>query len=176
MATITALKLTTDPAGWVITYDDGTYGWCPDEAGHPYYQTVQDAITGGIVPSAADVLGTVLSGSVFTHAMTAAMDNPVTVTTGTYTPTIFPEGQYKSIIADGIFTISPPTTPANQATTLSVWMVNGASADTVTLLFDLVTGDSLTTTQGDKFRLSIEVVNDGTTSSSLCDVQHILAN
>jgi len=104
-----------------------------------------------------------------TAAFTAAIDDDGTITTGTYTPTTAAGSQYKKIIGGGAFTLAPPVVATNTATTLSLFIINNASAGAITTSgFTKVAGDAFTTTDAHKFSCRIEV-NDigGTEYSSL---------
>jgi hypothetical protein len=106
-----------------------------------------------------------------TAAFTAAVDDDGTLTTGTYTPTTAAGSNYKKIINGGAFTIAPPALATNTATTLSLFIVNNASAGSVTTSgFTMVNGDAFTTTNGDEFLCRIEVFDISGTEFSLFNV------
>jgi uncharacterized protein YqgQ len=106
-----------------------------------------------------------------TAAFTAAVDDDGTLTTGTYTPTTAAGSNYKKIINGGAFTIAPPALATNTATTLSLFIVNNASAGAITTSgFTMVNGDAFTTTNGDEFLCRIEVFDIGGTEFSLFNV------
>jgi hypothetical protein len=102
-----------------------------------------------------------------TAAYTAAIDDDGTITTGTYTPTTAAGSQYKKIIGGGAFTLSPPVAATDTATTLSLFIVNNASAGAITTSgFTKVAGDDFTTTNAHKFSCRIEVNDIGGTEYS----------
>ena len=106
-----------------------------------------------------------------TAAFTAAVDDDGTLTTGTYTPTTAAGSNYKKIINGGAFTVAPPALATGTATTLSLFIVNNASAGAVTTSgFTMVNGDAFTTTNGDEFLCRIEVFDIGGTEFSLFNV------
>ena len=92
---------------------------------------------------------------VLTAGFAATDDNDGTQTTGTYTPS-YAGGNFKRIVNGGSFTLG---VPANSGSYL-VQMTNNGSAGTVTTSsYTVVTGDSLTTTDGDDFFLYLTVCN-----------------
>ena len=106
-----------------------------------------------------------------TAAYTAAVDDDGTITTGTYTPTTAAGSNYKKTINGGAHTIAPPTLASDTATTLSLFIVNNASAGAITTSgFTKVTGDAFTTTNGHEFLCRIEVFDIGGTEFSLLNV------
>ena len=114
----------------------------------------------------ADTLKADISANL-TAAYTAAIDDDGTITTGTYTPTTAAGSQYKKIIGGGAFTLAPPAAANDTATTLSLFIVNNASAGAITTSgFTKVAGDSFTTTDGNKFSCRIEVNDIGGTDYS----------
>ena len=116
----------------------------------------------------ADILKADVTANL-TVAYTAAIDDDGTITTGTYTPTTAAGSQYKKIIGGGAFTLAPPVAATDTATTISLFIINNASAGAITTSgFTKVAGDAFTTTDAHKFSCRIEV-NDigGTEYSSL---------
>lgn len=106
-----------------------------------------------------------------TAAFTAAVDDDGTQSSGTYTPSTIAGSNYKKIVNGGAFTVSPPTLATNEAVTLSLFIVNNASAGAITTSgFTKVTGDEFTTTDGDEFLCRIEVFNMSGTEFSLLNV------
>jgi hypothetical protein len=102
-----------------------------------------------------------------TAAYTAAIDDDGTITTGTYTPTTAAGSNYKKIIGGGAFTLAPPVAATDTATTLSLFIVNNASAGAITTSgFTKVAGDDFTTTNAHKFSCRIEVNDIGGTEYS----------
>jgi hypothetical protein len=102
-----------------------------------------------------------------TAAYTAAIDNDGTITTGTYTPTTAAGSNYKKIIGGGAFTLAPPVAATDTATTLSLFIINNASAGAITTSgFTKVAGDDFTTTNAHKFSCRIEVNDIGGTEYS----------
>jgi hypothetical protein len=102
-----------------------------------------------------------------TAAFTASVDDDGTITTGTYTPTTAAGSNYKKIIGGGAFTLAPPVAATDTATTLSLFIVNNASAGAITTSgFTKVAGDAFTTTDAHKFSCRIEVNDIGGTEYS----------
>jgi hypothetical protein len=102
-----------------------------------------------------------------TASFTASVDDDGTITTGTYTPTTATGSNYKKIIGGGAFTLAPPVAATDTATTLSLFIINNASAGAITTSgFTKVAGDAFTTTDGDKFSCRIEVNDIGGTEYS----------
>jgi hypothetical protein len=102
-----------------------------------------------------------------TAAYTAAIDDDGTITAGTYTPTTAAGSQYKKIIGGGAFTLAPPVAATDTATTLSLFIINNASAGAITTSgFTKVAGDAFTTTDAHKFSCRIEVNDIGGTEYS----------
>jgi hypothetical protein len=102
-----------------------------------------------------------------TAAYTASIDDDETITTGTYTPTTAAGSNYKRIIGGGAFTLAPPVAATDTATTLSLFIVNNASAGAITTSgFTKVAGDAFTTTDAHKFSCRIEVNDIGGTEYS----------
>jgi hypothetical protein len=104
-----------------------------------------------------------------TAAYTAAIDPDGTVTTGTYTPTTAAGSNSKWITNGGVFTLAPPITATNTVTTLSLFIINNASAGAITTSgFTKVAGDAFTTTNGHKFSCAIQKTDiSGTEYSTL---------
>tara|TARA_R110001606_G_scaffold225460_2_gene373545 strand:- start:601 stop:1626 length:1026 start_codon:yes stop_codon:yes gene_type:complete len=106
-----------------------------------------------------------------TAAFTASVDDDGTKTSGTYTPTTAAGSNYKKIINGGAITVAPPALATNTATTLSLFIVNNASAGAITTSgFTKVTGDDFTTTNGHEFMCRIEVFDIGGTEFSTLSV------
>lgn len=108
------------------------------------------------------------AGDSITGGMTSTVADDGTKSTGTYTPD--PSGgNFKKIVNNGAFTLAAPTASGDY--TLIIKITNGASAGTITFSgFTLSTGDDLTTTNAEKFFLSI-VKCDGDTSVSVQALQ-----
>jgi hypothetical protein len=96
-----------------------------------------------------------------TAGFTSRLDDDGTQSSGTYTPN--PDtSNYKTITNGGAFTLAPPALEISEAVTLSVMIVNNASAGAITTSgFTQVTGDSFTTTNGHDFFCRIEVCRRG---------------
>ncbi len=97
------------------------------------------------------------------------VDDDGAQSSGTYTPEIGDAASNcKEITSDGFTALGEPVPSANDTELrISVWMQNTASAATVSLAaFDKVTGDDLTTTNGDEFYLEIKVIDIGGTHYS----------
>jgi hypothetical protein len=102
-----------------------------------------------------------------TASFTASVNDDGTITTGTYTPTTAAGSQYKKIIGGGAFTLAPPVAATDTATTLSLFIINNASAGAITTSgFTKVAGDAFTTTNAHKFSCRIEVNDIGGTEYS----------
>jgi len=89
-----------------------------------------------------------------TAGFTATADADGTKTSGTYTPT-YAGGNYKTATNGGAHTLAPQSGDGS----IVIQYTNDGSAGTITTSgFDAVTGDSLTTTNGDDFMLYLTVV------------------
>jgi hypothetical protein len=116
---------------------------------------VPDNLTAGFTASVPDD-GTQSGGTTYTPSVTA-------------TPT---DSNYKQIVNGGAFPLSAPTLATNTATDILIFMTNNASAGPVTTTaIDNVSGDSLTTTDGDKFILRMTILNIGGTDYSTVNVE-----
>jgi hypothetical protein len=94
-----------------------------------------------------------------------------TKTAGTYTPSPTALSRSRKIINGGAFTLAPPALDADTAAKFSLFIANNASAGTVTTSgFTKVTGDALTTTNGDEFMCDIEVFDISGTEFSRINV------
>jgi hypothetical protein len=80
-----------------------------------------------------------------------------TITSGTVTPD--PEnGNKQKLTNNGAFTLAPPS----EACVIELWVTNAGSAGTITTSgFTVASGDSLNTTDTNKFRLTISTDDDG---------------
>lgn len=87
-------------------------------------------------------------------------DEPLgTVTSGTVTPEVDGTGEenFKTLTANGAFTLAPPSTSGSCNITIAV--TNGASAGTITTTgFTIVNGDDYDTTSGNDFFFHIKKV------------------
>ncbi len=101
-----------------------------------------------------------LAGSDLTGGFTSSSDNDGTAS-GTYTPT--PSGgNFKTLTNNAAFTFAAPT--ATGSYSLVVEITNGATAGVVTFTgFAKITGDALTTTNGNKFQLAMLKTAGGVT-------------
>lgn len=82
-----------------------------------------------------------------------------TVTTGTVTPEVDAAGEenFKTLTANGAFTLAPPST--SSSCTILIQVTNGASAGTITTSgFTIVNGDDYDTTSGNDFLFHIKKV------------------
>lgn len=99
-----------------------------------------------------------------THdTLTAGFDSDAeslgTVTTGTVTPEVDGAGEenFKTLTANGAFTLAPPSTSGN--CTIIIQVTNGASAGTITATgFTIVNGDDYETTNGNDYLFHIKKV------------------
>lgn len=79
-----------------------------------------------------------------------------TKSSGTFTPDEA-NGNFQRIVNGGSFTLAPPTND----TVISIHVTNNGSAGTITTSgFTLITGDSLTTTNGHEFILDLKTIHD----------------
>lgn len=106
-----------------------------------------------------DRTGTVLTDAdtdTLTKGFDATEYDAGTQTTGTWT--IDPaENNFQKAVNGGAFTLAPPATTCS----VNIQLTNNASAGAITTSgFTQVTGDSLTTTDGDDFFLTV-IVNNG---------------
>jgi len=128
-----------------------------------------DAVDGGVV--AANILvdgdiGSVVQAydadilkadttDVLTVGYATTPYNAGTISSGTFTPNEA-NGQQQYYVNGGAHTLAPPT----NNTVLTIQVSNNGSAGTITISsFTIVTGDALTTTNGDDFFLRIEKLN-----------------
>jgi len=89
-----------------------------------------------------------------TAGFAATADADGTKTTGTYTPTTA-GGNYKTAVNGGAHTLAPQTS----VSTIVIQYTNDSSAGSITTSgWDIVTGDSLTTTNGDDFMCYLTVI------------------
>jgi len=82
-----------------------------------------------------------------------------TITTGTVTPEVDAanEENFKTLTANGAFTLAPPSTSSN--CTIIIQVTNGASAGAITTSgFTIVNGDTYATTSGDDYLFHIKKV------------------
>lgn len=111
-----------------------------------------DAATQLVTLGAAPLAGGALSGGI-----TSSVDDDGTKSSGTYTPTITDEN-FKKIVGNGAFTLAAPTDATGYS--LAILITNGASAGTVTFSgFEAVTGDTVSTTNGEDFMLYITSIS-----------------
>ena len=106
------------------------------------------AASADVVPRAGAVT---LTGGVDSDAQALG-----TITSGTVTPEVDDTGEenFKTLTANGAFTLAPPSTSSSCAIIITV--TNGASAGTITTSgFDLVDGDDYATTDAAVFNFSI---------------------
>lgn len=86
-----------------------------------------------------------------------------TVTSGTITPEVDGTGteNFKTLTANGAFTLAPPSTSGN--CTIIIQVTNGASAGTITTTgFTIVNGDTYETTSGNDYFFHIKKVGSFT--------------
>ncbi len=111
-------------------------------------------LTGVFEPADADILKADTDDTL-TAGFAATGSSDGTKSSGTYTPAAA-GGNYKEIINGGAFTLAPMTLEGN----VTIEMTNNGSAGAVTTSgFDIVTGDSLTTTDTHVFLLYITVID-----------------
>ena len=111
------------------------------------------AASADVVPRAGAVT---LTGGVDSDAQALG-----TITSGTVTPEVDDTGEenFKTLTANGAFTLAPPSTSSSCAIIITV--TNGASAGTITTSgFDLVDGDDYATTDAAVFNFYV-VKNGG---------------
>lgn len=118
----------------------------------------------GLVTSGSAISwGTIVRPAVSTNltvGYTATAYDNGTVTSGTLTPDPA-NGNLQRYVSNGAHTLAPPSATGDY--TIVIQSTNGASAGTVTTSgFTKVTGDSLTTTNGDDFMLYITKLNSFT--------------
>jgi len=92
-------------------------------------------------------------------ALTKTAYNAGTKSSGTYTPSPS-DGVFQRAINGGAHTLAPPSASPGDSVSLIVQYTNNASAGAITTSgFDKVSGDALTTTNGDDFMFFITVCN-----------------
>ena len=118
-------------------------------------QTQIDGIQAGKEDADADILKSDTTGT-----LTAGFDSDAedlgTVTSGTVTLEVDATGKenFKTAVNGGAFTLAPPSTSSSCA--IVVQLTNNASAGAITTSgFTVADGDSLTTTDGDDFFLTV---------------------
>lgn len=94
-----------------------------------------------------------------TAGFTATAYNAGTQSSGTYTPD--PDnGNFQRAVNGGAHTLAPPSATPGDSLSMIIQYTNNASAGTITTSgFTKVSGDSLTTTNGDDFMFYITVCN-----------------
>jgi hypothetical protein len=103
---------------------------------------------------------------------TEALDDDGTQSSGTYTPDPDTGTLSKAIVNGGAFTLGVPSAASGEAIYMTVLMTNNGSAGTVTTSgWTVVGGDSLDTTDGNDFLLSLTIINKGGTTYSALNVQ-----
>jgi len=123
------------------------------ELGHATDTTLSRSAAGFLAVEGNDVLMASVD-DVLSAGFSATADDDGTKSSGTYTPATT-GGNYKTIVNGGAFTLAPQTTVSS----IIIQVTNNASAGTVTTSgFTVVTGDSLTTTNGDDFMLYSTVI------------------
>ena len=123
------------------------------ELGHATDTTLSRSAAGFLAVEGNDVLMASVD-DVLTAGFSSTADDDGTKSSGTYTPATA-GGNYKTIVGGGAFTLAPQTT----VSTIVIQLTNNASAGTITTSgFDKVSGDALTTTNGDDFMLYLCVI------------------
>jgi hypothetical protein len=94
-----------------------------------------------------------------TAGYTSTAYNAGTKTTGTFTPDPA-NGNLQRYVNGGAHTLAPPSTGGGDALTMAMQVTNNGSAGAITTSgFTKVTGDALTTVNGDDFMFHITVIN-----------------
>jgi len=123
------------------------------ELGHATDTTLSRSAAGFLAVEGNDVLMASVD-DVLTAGFSSTADDDGTKSSGTYTPATA-GGNYKTIVGGGAFTLAPQTT----VSTIVIQLTNNASAGTITTSgFDKVSGDALTTTNGNDFMLYLCVI------------------
>tara|TARA_Y100001938_G_scaffold150079_1_gene239520 strand:- start:280 stop:1536 length:1257 start_codon:yes stop_codon:yes gene_type:complete len=123
------------------------------ELGHATDTTLSRSAAGFLAVEGNDVLMASVD-DVLSAGFSATADDDGTKSSGTYTPATT-GGNYKTIVNGGAFTLAPQTTVSS----IVIQVTNNSSAGTVTTSgFTIVTGDSLTTVDGDDFFLFSTVI------------------
>tara|TARA_R100000664_G_C2756266_1_gene144137 strand:+ start:1134 stop:2390 length:1257 start_codon:yes stop_codon:yes gene_type:complete len=123
------------------------------ELGHATDTTLSRSAAGFLAVEGNDVLMASVD-DVLSAGFSATADDDGTKSSGTYTPATT-GGNYKTIVNGGAFTLAPQTTVSS----IVLQVTNNSSAGTVTTSgFTIVTGDSLTTVDGDDFFLFSTVI------------------
>ena len=152
---VTSAKIADDAITTALIADDAiTSALIADDAINSEHYTDGSIDTAHI--GAAQVTGPKLGGGVIPadtgfSATTKALG---TVASGSVTLDEA-NGNFQSLTGNGAFTLNPQTNPS----TIVVQLTNSSSAGTITVSgYDTVTGDSLTTTNGDDFLLFSTVI------------------
>lgn len=126
----------------------------------------------GAQPLEASAIGVTVQGfdadtlkadtsDVLTAGFGAAVDDNGTQSSGTYTPD-YTTGNFKQIINGGAFALAPPSPANDNAISITLMIINNASAGAITTTgFDHVAGDSFDTTNTNRFLCQIDVYDDG---------------
>jgi hypothetical protein len=102
------------------------------------------------------------TADVLTAGFATTPDDDGTKTTGTYTPDEA-TGNFKHIINGGAFTLGEPTNKS----TIIIYIVNDGSAGAITTTaWDIVTGDTLTTTDTEEFLAYLTIHTNGSVNKS----------
>lgn len=156
-AGIAAANTATQPGDLATVATTGAYA---DLTGLPTLGTAAATASTDYATAAQGALAdtAVQPGDQLTSAFTSTVDDDGKKSIGTYTPSTAVGSNYKKIVNGGAFTLAPVAMATGAATTLSVLIVNDASAGAITTSgFTKVTGDAFTTTDGEKFLCRIEV-------------------
>lgn len=157
--TVTNAKL-ADMAANTIKARVGSTSGTPEDVALSASQVIGRDSTGNV--DALDVgnglqavSGSLRVGGTVAAGLSATSYNAGTFTTGTYTPDPA-NGNIQHATNNGAHTLAPPAT----VTVITVEYTNGASAGAITTSgFDIVSGDSFTTTNGHQFICDIRNLN-----------------
>jgi hypothetical protein len=143
-------------SGWqlFITPWEGLTVWVNDEDSHYVYDgSAWVAITGDPSALKANVSANLTVG------YTATGYSAGTKSSGTFTP-VPANGGLQYYTNGGAHTLTPPSTGSGDSVSMVLQITNNSSAGAITTSgFTVLTGDSLTTTDGDDFLCYVTVLN-----------------
>lgn len=117
------------------------------------------SVSGGVWTIDAGVVVRPAVTANFTAGYTSTAFNAGTKSSGTYTPAPA-DGNLQRAVNGGAHTLAPPSVGSGDATQITVQYTNNGSAGAITTSgFTKITGDSLTTANGDDFMLYLTVIN-----------------
>lgn len=105
-----------------------------------------------------------------TAGYSTAVHNAGTKSSGTYTPDDA-DGNVQRAVNGGSHTLAPPSVASNEASIVTILYENNAFAGAVTLSGFTNTAGAFTTTNGDRFIVTVQAIHDGTAARSFCSIE-----